>query len=149
MPSKRPSTVLRDAVILFLGVLAATWLLDSIQVESTTTLLVVALVLTLLNMVVKPLLVLFTLPFVILTMGLGVLLINAVMLFLAGQLVPGFIVPTFGTAFLGALVISLVSLIVNIFLSPRPRMRVQWNVSTGSPNRSRRSIGGKDDAIDV
>ena len=101
MPSKRPSNVLRDAVILFLGVLAATWLLDSIQVESTTTLLVVALVLTVLNMVVKPLLVLFTLPFVILTMGLGVLLINAVLLFLAGQLVPGFIVPTFGTAFLG------------------------------------------------
>ena len=148
MPSKRPSTVLRDAVILFLGVLAATWLLDSIQVESTTTLLVVALVLTLLNMVVKPLLVLFTLPFVILTMGLGVLLINAVLLFLAGQLVPGFIVPTFGTAFLGALIISLVSLIVNIFLSPRPNVRVHWSVNSKSNHRSRRSIN-KDDVIDV
>ena len=86
---KRPSTILRDAIILFLGVLAATYLMDSIEVESTTTLLVVALVLTLLNMVVKPLLVLFTLPFVVLTLGLGVLLINAVLLFLAGQLVAG------------------------------------------------------------
>ncbi|MGC9451849.1 MAG: phage holin family protein [Oceanipulchritudo sp.] len=146
MASVRSRNILRDAVILFLGVLAATWLLDSIEVESATTLLVVAMVLTLLNMVVKPLLVLFTLPFVILTMGLGVLLINAVLLFLAGQLVPGFFVPTFGTAFLGSLIISLVSLTVNLFLSPRPNLRVHW--SSSQSRRTRRSIK-KDDVIDV
>ena len=75
---------LRDAVILFLGVLAATWLMDSIQVESTTTLVVVALVLALLNLVLRPLLILFALPFVLFTLGRGILLINAVLRYLAG-----------------------------------------------------------------
>jgi putative membrane protein len=149
MPSQTPSTFLRNAVILFLGVLASTWLIDAIEAESTPTLLLVALVLAILNAIIKPILVLFTLPFVIFTFGLGILLINAVLLFLAGQLVPGFIVPTFGTAFLGALVISLVSLVVNMFLSPRPNVRVSWSVNgSGNMNRSRKTISKKD-VIDV
>lgn len=149
MPSQRPSTFLRNGAILFLGVLASTWLIDAIEAESTPTLLLVALVLALLNAIIKPILVLFTLPFVIFTFGLGLLLINAVLLFLAGQLVPGFLVPTFGTAFLGALVISLVSLIVNMLLPPRPKINVQWSVQrNGGINRSRKTISKKD-VIDV
>ena len=149
MPSQRPSTFLRNFVILFLGVLASSWLIDAIEAESTPTLLLVALVLALLNAVVKPILVLFTLPFVVFTLGLGILLINAVLLFLAGQLVPGFMVPTFGTAFLGGLVISLVSLVVNMFLSPRPNVRINWSVNgSGKMNRSRKTISKKD-VIDV
>ncbi|MEX0332836.1 MAG: phage holin family protein [Puniceicoccaceae bacterium] len=149
MPSQRPSTFLRNGAILFLGVLASTWLIDAIEAESTPTLLLVALVLALLNAIIKPILVLFTLPFVIFTFGLGLLLINAVLLFLAGQLVPGFLVPTFGTAFLGALVISLVSLAVNMLLPPRPKINVQWSVQrNGGMNRSRKTISKKD-VIDV
>ncbi|MGA1205029.1 MAG: phage holin family protein [Opitutales bacterium] len=149
MPSQRPTTILRDAGILFLGVLAATWLIDGIQAESTPTLVIVAIVLTLLNMVVKPLLVLFTLPFVIFTLGLGILIINAILLFLAGQLVPGFEVLTFGTAFLGALVISLVSFMVNIVLAPKSNVRVAWSVNRGNNiHRSRKTINKKD-VIDV
>ncbi len=149
MPSQRPTTILRDAGILFLGVLAATWLIDGIQAESTPTLVIVAIVLTLLNMVVKPLLVLFTLPFVIFTLGLGILIINAILLFLAGQLVPGFEVLTFGTAFLGALVISLVSLMVNIVLAPKSNVRVAWSVNRGNNiHRSLKTINKKD-VIDV
>ncbi len=142
---------IRDAVILFLGVLAATWLMDSIQVESTTTLVVVALVLALLNMVLRPLLILFALPFVVFTLGLGILLINAVLLYLAGQLVPGFTVPTFGTAFLGSLIISFISIIVNLVINPRPKIRVQVRTS-GSigprPGQTRR-VSKDDDVIDV
>ena len=150
MPSQRPITFLRDAVILFLGVLAASWLLDGIRYESTPTLLIVALVLALLNMVVKPMLVLFTLPFVIFTMGLGILLINAVLLYMAGALVPGFEVLTFGTAFLGALIISVISVLVNIVLAPKSNnIRMSWSVNRrGDISRSRKSIKNKD-AIDV
>jgi len=129
--------------------MASTWLLDAIQVESTTTLVLVALVLALLNAVIKPILVLFTLPFVIFTFGLGIILINAILLFLAGQLVPGFIVPTFGTACLGALIISAVSFAVTMILPPRPKMNIQWSVSSsGKMNRSRKTISKKD-VIDV
>ena len=146
---QRPITFLRDAVVLFLGVLAASWLLDGIRYESTPTLLIVALVLALLNMVVKPMLVLFTLPFVIFTMGLGILLINAVLLYMAGALVPGFEVLTFGTAFLGALIISVISVIVNIVLAPKANVRMEWSVNRqGNISRSRKSIKNKD-AIDV
>jgi putative membrane protein len=149
MPSQRPTTFFRNAAILFLGVLAATYILDGIQVESTTTLVLVALVLALLNMVVKPLLVLFALPFVIFTMGLGILLINAVLLTLAGELIPGFDVSTFGTAFLGSLIISVISLTVNILLTPKSTIRVNWSVNGGkNVHRSRKTISKKD-AIDV
>ena len=149
MPSQRPATFFRNAAILFLGVLAATYILDGIQVESTTTLVLVALVLALLNMVVKPLLVLFALPFVIFTMGLGILLINAVLLTLAGALIPGFDVATFGTAFLGSLIISVISLGVNILLAPKSTIRVNWSVKGGKNiHRSRKTIN-KQDVIDV
>ena len=124
-------------------------MIDSIEAESTPTLILVALVLALLNAIIKPILVLFTLPFVIFTFGLGILLINAVLLFLAGQLVPGFLVPTFGTAFLGALVISLVSLTVNMLLPPRPKINIQWSVQrNGGMHRTRKTISKKD-VIDV
>lgn len=148
MPSTRPTTFLRNTGILFLGILVATWLMDSIQVESTTTLILVALVLALLNMIIRPILVLFALPFVILTLGIGMLVINAVLLYLVGYLVPGFEVPTFGTAFLGSLIISLISMLVNVFLPPRPNVRIQWGKSGKSIHRSRKTINKKD-VIDV
>ena len=149
MPIQRSTAFLRDAAILFLGVLAASWLLDGIQYESTPTLLLVALVLSLLNMVVKPLLVLFTLPFVIFTLGLGVLLINAVLLYMAGALVPGYDVLTFGTAFLGALIISITSILVNIVLAPKSHVRVSWSVNGKSNTREPRKKISDKDVIDV
>ena len=142
----KQTAFLRDSLILFFGVLAATGLIDSIVAESTTTLIFVALVLALLNGVVKPLLVLFTLPFVIFTFGFGLILINAILLLLAGALVPGFEVPTFGSALLGALVISLINLIVTIALAPKSNVRVQWN--TTSTTKPRPKVR-KDDVIDV
>ncbi len=149
-PPGSPTRVfLRNTAILFLGVLAAAFAVGPIEAESTGTLVLVALVLALLNMVVKPLLVFFTLPFMIFTFGLGILLINALLLYLAGQLVPGFVVPTFGAAFLGSLIIGLVSLVVNLLLPPRPKLHVQWSfTSSRALTRSRRSIN-KGDVIDV
>jgi putative membrane protein len=146
MPRPTARTFLRDALILFLGVIAATWLVAPIQAESTATLLFVALVLAFLNVILKPVLVFFALPFVIITFGLGIILINAVLLYLAGQLVPGFAVPTFGSALLGALIISLIALGVNLFLAPRPRIQVRWSGSASV--RQRRTIS-KRDVIDV
>lgn len=146
MTSNRLGPFLRDTLILFLGVLSATYLVDSIHAESTPTLILVALVLALLNSVLKPLLVIFALPFVLFTFGLGLLFINAILLYLAGALVPGFVVPGFGAAFLGALIISLLNLIVNTLLNPRRRVKIQWNFNPRSENR--RKVKG-DDIIDV
>ena len=142
MANKSSFSLLRDSAILFMGVLASSYLLDGIQYESIPTLLMVAIVLVLLNMIVKPILVLFTLPFVIFTLGLGILLINAVLLYLAGALVPGFEVASFWTAFFGALIISFVSIMVNIVFAPKANVRITY--SSGKTRKVR-----KDDVIDI
>jgi putative membrane protein len=149
MPRPSSRIFLRDTLILFFGVLAATGLLSGIEAESTLTLILVALVLAGLNVILKPLLVFFTLPFVIFTFGLGILLINALLLLLAGQLVPGFTVPTFGTAFLGSLIISFIAMAVNLFLAPRPNIRMTWSQSGGHSAHRRRQTLSRRDVIDV
>ena len=149
MARSNPFTFLRDTTILFLGVLGASWIIDPIEAETTTTLVIVALVLALFNVVLKPILVLFALPFVIFTFGLGIFVINAILLYLAGQLIPGFAVPGFGAAFLGALVISVINLAVNMVFSPRPKVRVNLNMNAGNSGpRAKRKISNKD-VIDV
>ena len=82
-------------------------------------LLAAALVLGLLNSLVKPVLLVVSLPFVILTFGLFVLFINALLLLLAAKLVPGFHVAGFWSAMGAALIVSLVSLLFGVRRTPR------------------------------
>ncbi len=111
------------------------------------TLALVALALGLLNIWIKPLLVLFTLPFVVLTLGLGMWIINACLFKLAGALVPGFVVAGFSSALWGALVVSIISMLAHWLFKAPPRphnTRVLGGVS-GPPPAARRD----DDVIDV
>jgi putative membrane protein len=143
--------LLRNSVILLLGVFLATGLMESIHADSTATLITVAIVLTLLNLVVKPLLILFTLPFVILSMGLGLFVINSLLLLIASRLIDGFHVDGFLSALLASLLISALSLLVNLLLGNKPTLNVKVNVSTNRSSRSpsNRRIDDKNDAIDV
>lgn len=84
-------------------------LLGGIYIKNFWAAIIVALVLGLINAIVKPVLVFFSFPFIIVTLGLFLLIINALMLLLAATLVDGFAVSSFGWAILGSLVISLVS----------------------------------------
>ena len=81
--------------------------------------LIVAAAFGLVNALIKPLVVLFSLPFVVLTLGLFTVVINALMLMLTAGLMSALSVSGFGTALLGSLLISLVSLIFSIILSDR------------------------------
>jgi putative membrane protein len=77
--------------------------------------LVTALVLGILNAFVRPILIFFALPLLIFTLGLFMLVINALLLYFVSWLLqPYFMVNTFGSAFLGALVISIVSIALNV-----------------------------------
>ncbi|KKS65536.1 hypothetical protein A3A14_03430 [Candidatus Daviesbacteria bacterium RIFCSPLOWO2_01_FULL_43_38] len=100
-----------------LAVLAAAYLLPGIQVASFTTALVTALVLGIINAVLKPLFLLLTLPINIITFGLFTLIINATLVMLTTYIVPGFIVDNFWWALLFSLVLS----IVNSFLQRVPK----------------------------
>lgn len=107
--------------VLALGVLLAERLLPGIRCDNGLTLVVVVLLLSFFNVVLKPLLLLFTLPFIILSMGLGIWLINAVLFYAVGKLVDGFHVAGFGSALLGALIVSVTNLIINRLLTPPPK----------------------------
>jgi putative membrane protein len=77
------------------------------------------LVLGLVNAVVRPILVILTLPITILTLGVFYLIVNGMAFALAAALVPGFAVASLGAAVIGALVVSLVSWILGSALRPR------------------------------
>jgi putative membrane protein len=101
-------------LVLALGVMLATRIVPGIKCDDGTTLIVVVLLLSFFNAILKPLLVLFTLPFILVTMGLGVILINAVLFLLVGELVNGFVVDGFWSALGGSLVVSVTNLAVSV-----------------------------------
>lgn len=100
-------------LVLAVGVTLATKLIPGIQCNDGATLLVVVLLLSFFNAILKPLLVLFTLPFILLTMGLGVVVINALLFLFVGRLVEGFQVAGFWPAVGGAIVVSLTNVVAS------------------------------------
>jgi putative membrane protein len=101
-----------------LAVLVAAHLVRGISYDSFTGLLIASLVLGVLNAFLRPLLLLLSLPLLLFSLGLFVLVINAFLLYFVGWLVKSFHVASFGAAFWGALVISLVSMLVNSLMGP-------------------------------
>lgn len=128
--------------ILALGVTIATRIVPGIRCDDAGTLLVVVVLLSLFNAVLKPLLVLFTLPFILVTLGLGMLLINAFLFLLVSRLVDGFHVASFWSALGGSLIISVTNLLLaGLFRRGPPR-------GPGRPaSRPEKSRGG--DVIDI
>lgn len=98
------------AVFAALGLWLATTLVGGIHIDGTTTLLLSAVLLGLCNAVVKPVLVILTLPATVLTLGLFLLVINGAVLALVAWVVPGFDIASFGAAILGALIVSVIGI---------------------------------------
>ena len=92
-----------------LALLALPYLVPSVQVESFFTALVAALILGSLNTLIRPLLVLLTLPVTVLTLGLFIFVINALLFWFVASFVKGFSVAGFWSAFFGAIVYALIS----------------------------------------
>ena len=113
-----PGIVLRT-LITALGIWLATYLVPGVSASSTGALIWAAIALGLINAFVRPVLVLLTLPFTILTLGLFFFFFNAAMLNLAGWFVDGFEVVGFWSAVFGAMVVSLVSGLCSQFIGPK------------------------------
>lgn len=94
------------------AILAAAYLFKGIHIDSTVTALLVAVVLGLLNNFVKPLLILLTIPFTILTFGLFLLVINIIIVKWVAGLVPGFTVDGWWPALLFSLAVSFFTAII-------------------------------------
>jgi putative membrane protein len=136
---------LQSWLINTLAVLVAVYIVKGIRYEKPLDLCVASLLLGILNTFLRPILVIFALPLVLVTLGLFLLAINALVLYFVGFLLrPHFYVVDFASAFWGALIISLVSLLLNSLIGGGPRVRIERG--------GRRGDSGKDDdgpAIDV
>ncbi len=95
-----------------LGLILMTRFIPGLHLASFSTAIWAALVWGLVNTLVRPIFSFFTFPLQLLTLGLFTLVINGAMLALTAKLVPGFTIQSFSSAFIGALVLSLISLVV-------------------------------------
>ena len=98
------------------ALLAVAYLLPSIQIASFGSAMIAAVLLGLVNAVVRPVLILLTLPATLLTLGLFLFVINGLMFWLAGSMINGFAVESFWSAFFGSLLYSLISWVLSSLL---------------------------------
>lgn len=97
------------------AVFASAYILPGVTVESFVTALVVSIVLGIVNVLLKPLLVLLTLPITVLTLGMFMFVINALVILLVSNIVPGFTVDGFWWAVIYSIVLSIVGAILFSF----------------------------------
>lgn len=106
-------SILINWLVSTLAILITGYLLPGVSISSFTTALVAAVVLGIINAIIKPILLILTLPINVLTLGLFTFVINALVILLASNIVPGFKVDGFWWALLFSIVLSL----INSFLS--------------------------------
>jgi len=108
-------------VILSLALWASSHVFSGIKFSSASSLIISALLLGFVNAIIRPLFVLFTLPLTLLTLGLFLLVINALMMMLVSALVSGFSLSGFWTAFFASIFISILSWFLGGLLLAGPR----------------------------
>lgn len=109
-------------LILTAAIMVASYLLEGIQVSGFLSALFGAVILSLLNIFFKPVLIILTLPFNMLTLGLFTFVINAFLLMMVSGVIPGFEVSSFWAALWGALLISIVNSILSSFISDKGKV---------------------------
>ena len=97
-------------------IFSVAYILPGVHVANFTSAIVLALVLGIINAILKPILLILTLPITILTLGLFALVLNALLILLAASVVPGFSVDGFIWALVFGLVLSIANTVVNNFL---------------------------------
>ena len=109
--------VLRS-LICILGLWLASELLDGVTISGTGSFIIAAVLLGFVNATVRPVLFFLTLPLTVLTLGLFILVLNGMMFGFVAYLIPGFQVSGLGSAMLGAIIVSLTSLVASWFIGP-------------------------------
>ncbi|MEK7579507.1 MAG: phage holin family protein [Patescibacteria group bacterium] len=104
-------------IITALAILLVAYLVPGVTVASFWTALFVALILGLLNLTLKPILIILTLPINLITLGLFTFVINALLFWLVGTFIEGFAVEGFVPAFVGALIVSIVGWLGHLLIT--------------------------------
>jgi len=106
-------------VISAIGLWLATQWVSGVHVDSTRTLILAALLLGVVNAIIRPIAFILTLPITILTLGLFLLVLNAAMVWLVGAILPGFHAPWFMPAFLTSIIVWLTGWVGSWFIGQR------------------------------
>ncbi len=120
--------------------------ITGMQSEGWAPLIFMALILGIINAVVRPVLMLLSIPFIVVTLGFFILVVNALLFWAAGGLVPGFAVHGFWNAFFGAIIVSVVNWIFSAFIrSPEGQIQIitrrEQLTATGEKTVQGRVIG--------
>lgn len=111
-------------LITMLGLYVASSVLPGVSLQGPGTFMIAALLLGFVNAIVRPVVFLLTLPLTVLTLGLFLFVLNGIMFALVAALLPGFEVDGFGSAILGALLVSLTSMVASWFIGDDGRYEV-------------------------
>lgn len=109
-------------LILTVAIMVTAYMLEGIHVEGFFSALAAAAVLGILNAIFRPVLIFLTLPINILTLGLFTFVINGLLLMMASCTISGFTVGGFWSAFLGAIIVSIISWLLSSFINDRGRV---------------------------
>ena len=116
--TNKPLNLLVKIILGGIAVLIAEYFLSGIHIDNFMTGFILAAVIILINITIKPLLVILTLPITVVTLGLFLLVINALMIMLADRIIPGFQVDGFWWAVLFAIVLSIINSLFGNNLNP-------------------------------
>ncbi len=122
--------IIRKWFILSLGIFFASYILPGFHVTTVWMIIIGAAFLGLFNVTIKPLLLVLTLPFNILTLGLFTFIINGLVLFIVGSIMKDWTIDSFWTAILAALIISIISLAVNFIFAEDKERFTRINMQT-------------------
>ena len=117
-------------MVLMIAVMAGAWLLPGVEVSSFWAVMLTAVVISVLNNIVRPILIVITLPATALTLGLFLFVINAIIILMASELVGGFHVDSFGSALLFSLILMGVNYLLelpNKYLNSKPLQQQQMH----------------------
>ncbi len=123
--SERVFSFGRRWIVTTLGVLVAAKLVNGIHYDGWDSLVVASLLLGFFNAFIRPILLVLSLPLLLVSAGLFLLVINALLLWSVGGLVHGFAVSGFWSAVWGSLIIGLVSIVFDLLISGKSRLSVQ------------------------
>jgi putative membrane protein len=115
------------ALIASLGLWAATEILDGLSIDGAATLVLAGVLLGVVNAIVRPFALLLSLPALLFTLGLFLLVVNAAMLGLVALMLRGFHIDGFWTAVGGSLIVSMVSWVGSWFIGPKGRVEIIRN----------------------
>lgn len=118
------------AILTSVAVLLASYLLKGVSVDSTLTAMIVAVVLGLLNTFIKPILIVLTIPFTVVTLGLFLLVINILIVYWASDLVPGFKVDNWFSALLFSIIVSFTSSLLEKWINQYKAKKEEDNIQS-------------------